>query len=647
MANESFITYKEPEMTVSADNKLWFYTSKYFDRSYANSLWFANRSYQWTWFEQNYILTLSSPFSYAIKDEYSVDFRVPYGTESLLSSAYICRVKNKGLTGERRWYYFIDSIDAYSPNMSIIHCTLDVIQTFMFDWKLGNQHILKSTGAIAESSALSDPRNFTNEDFMPEIEECSKTQYIDPLVKDTPINVTHRAFTYRVYLVVCTEMYNYDLDSSSVKWWKYSDSSLSSSGINDPSELLYCVFTTKSNAQKFLSKYDSGNKKNAIKGVYGIPWICAFGGTRLDGTTDSTSNVYTIHDEDGDHPVLGYLRSTGARYTTTTIDVPSTFYNTTTPSYAGFTPKMAKSRMIHCLSLETRNGKNALLKMTDVDWVTVGGVPKIQLTIIGVLSISPKVLVFPHIAPEVLTSASDVQTVQLEIIKNSNYLSYDISPSFSVYDDAGEEIYNKNYETAMNTQTASMIASGVAAIVGVATTVATGGATAPLLALGAITGGTVGLGKSAESIANLKATYQKPQNMIGSCESSDLWFTKMGYLVARWLSPVEQNLRSFDEHLMTEGYNYAGKIEDLGHAFANGHGITKFGRKLFVFIQTQNCKIVDGNIGIYREKIESIFNNGIRFWDVRKSDIVTYGICNYNSTILNGNQNVDTDEYST
>lgn len=613
------ITYKDPNNTlltggVTPDNKLWFFKGSWFDPTYENALWFSNLANQKYWFNNcpDRMLDITD-YTYAIKDEYSIDFRVPYSTEDLLGCTYICRIKDYNTDDEKRWYYFVDSFTAYSPNSTVIHCTLDVIQTFMFEWKLGKQHLLRTNGT--RENGLTDPRCYTNEDFMPVLEECSSTEFIDDTITDSNVGFSGHIMSTKCYLVVCTEYWNYDPDTATEGFQK-----LTSAGINDPSELNYCVFKTLAGCMYFLEKYNSGTDKNKIKGVYGIPYLCAFGGTRLDGATET---IITIRRTDGTS--IGWVRQTGARKYEKEISVPTSFY--------GYTPYINKSRMIHCLSIESRTGKSAILKMTDTDFYTSGGSTKIKLTIIGILSIAPKIIIVPHAVPESGT------------LRTSNYVSFDINPSFSVYDDAGAEIYNRNYENAVNKNNLSMIAGAVLTTLGlVGLTVATGGASAPatipatLGSIGAIVGGESAILSGAVTSANLKETYQTPQNMIGTCESEDAWHTGMTDIVLRWLSPTEQNFKAFDMYMVTNGYNYSGRIEECGTLSASGKGVNMFGRRYFNFIQTEHCKIVWGNCGIYKTKIESLFDRGIRFWNVSESAIMADGIANYTDTIISGNQ---------
>lgn len=608
------IEYKDPNNTlltggVIPNNKLWFFKGSWWDSTYENSLWFSTLSDQNRWYDNcpDRMLAVID-YTYAIKDDYSVDFRVPYSTEDLQGCTYMCRVKDYNLVTDTRWYYFVNSFTAYSPNSTVVHCTLDVIQTFMFEWKLGKQHILRTNGTL--ESGIRDVRCFTNEDFMPAIEECSSTIHIDDVLTDSSVGFSGHMMSTRCYLVVCTEYWYYDVDTQTDEFVK-----LTSSGFDDPSELNYCVFKTLAGCMYFLDKY-TGTDKNKIKGVYGIPYFCAFGGTRLDGNTET---VITLRRTDGTS--IGWVKQTGARKYEYQITVPTSFY--------GYTPYINKTRMIHCLSIESRTGKSAMFKMTDIDFYVSGGSPVIKLTIIGILSIAPKIIIVPHEVPE---SGN---------MKSSNYVSFDINPSFSVFDDAGQEIYNKNYEAAINKNNLSMIGSAISATLGgLALALPTGGSSmaVTIAALAGIVGGEIGAISGAITDANLKATYQAPQNMIGTCDADDAWFTGMNEIIIRWLSPTEQNLKAFDVYLATNGYNYSGKIDECGTLSANGRGVNMFGRPYFNFIQLDHCKVVFGNCGIYKEKIEDIFNTGIRFWNVTHPQIMADGIGNYTSAILSGNQ---------
>ena len=595
------ITYKDPNNTlltggVTPDNKLWFYGASWFDPSQENTLWFSSLANQKSWYASHRIVSMDTTDSirYAIKDQYKVDFRVPYSTEELYQCAYVCRIRILAENVDLRYYYFIDSVDAYSPNSSTIHCTLDVMQTFMFDWKLGNQHILRCNGLV--DSSLNDVRCFSNEDFMPVIEECTSSQFIDPTITDTVSGVSGKALSKRCYDVVVTEVWQ--VGGTYTKPPR--------AGLNDPSDLYHCIFTDIEFCRKFIDNYTTTNK-NKIKGVYGIPFIC------IAGSTDVAESYLPIVDViDGDPQTIGYVRQTTVHYTTYKLPVPTSWYS--------YTPYINKTNMVNVLSLETRSGKNAMFKATDLNFITENGVLKIVLSIVGILSISPKVLVFPH------SYADESHMTQM---KSSNYLSYDVSPSFSIFDSSQAEIYNNNYNLAYNKQNLAEIASAITMIGGVALAGAGGSAVG---SLAGIAGGAMGIISAEMTKANMKETYQVPQNMIGTCESRDIWYIGKFYLVARWLSPTEQNLKAFDSYLATNGYNYSGRIEDLGNL-----GITMFSRKCFNYIQIDNCKL-SGNVGIYKDDIQNIFNRGIRFWNVNDTQVNSDGIANYTSQILSRNQ---------
>ena len=653
MANESFITYKEPEMTVSADEQLWFYKGSWFDPKYNNTMWFASQkgsNSQWHWFDTNREPTISQQFRYAIKSMYEVDFRVPYSTDDLFETSYVCRIKNYGKTNEKRLMYFIDSIDAYSPNMSIVHCTLDVIQTFMFEWKLGTQHTLRTNGRYL-ASIINDERCFTNEDFAPDFEECSKSQIVDPLIspntetgyiKITDLPFKGHALTKQVYLVIATQYFDYyqyhtvgqDFEDSwhSVSYMEFANTN--NQNPKDANQLFYLVFENLEKLSHYLWMYspdltksggqsvDNAGRLNAIKGIYGIPLICAGVKAVDQGDPEIPSSIWSrdLYDNVGDF--CGYRVKSVANKIAINVDFPTSFY--------GYTPYVNKTRTYNCLSIESRSGKSVVLKANELDWTLDNGTYKLTLTIEGICSTEPKVLAIPHSLPE----------TSLTTLKTTNYFSTSVSPTFTIFNASDEQIYNKNYETAMNKESLSAITSAITMGLGIATTLATGGATAPLMALGAGVAGVSSYVGSRMERQNMKETYKPPQNMIGSAESSDIWVLDMGYIVLRWLSPTFQNMKSFDKTLATNGYNCSGDLIDLGlqSGTNQGSGFNMFGRNCFCYVQTLDCNIGSGNLGIYKNRIESIFNNGIRFWNVSNSNVNTYGIGNYTTAVLRANE---------
>lgn len=628
------ITYKDPNNTlltggVEPDTKLWFYRGSWFDPTYENALWFSKQKgtqSQWSWFDSNFITGLSTTYTYAIKSAYEVDFRVPWSTDDLFECSYICRVKNHNESNEKRWFYFINSVTAYSPNMSIVHCTLDVIQTFMFEWKLGNQSVLRCNGLYSQS-IRNDPRCFTNEDISPAFEECSHSEKIDPLLSTTDYaNVPfvtdagfdRHALTSQVFLLVATEYFDYGHyvlvgGDPSVGFRSVSTEVRSSGNDRDANQFFYCVFKTAYDLQKYLIPYGTENKMNAIKGIYGIPLICA--GQKATETGATPTDPWAIELKDILGNYVGWRIKSVPNKVTVKVDFRSSFY--------GYAPLVNKTRTTNCIAIETRSGKQCIVKANEINWDSSN---QLTLSIVGIVSTTPKVMVIPHTIPET------------DPMKTSNYLSTSICPMFAVYDESEVQIYNAQYQSAMSKEGLGMLMSVIAIALGTASAMGTGGASIPAT-LGII-GGMGGVARGAVTMRNMEETYKPPQNMVGTSDESDIWLLNLGYVMVRWLSPTQQNLMAFDKYLAMYGYNYSGETEDLGLPSGDniGKGVYFFGRKCFCYYQLANCKIVSGSLGIYKTKVENIFNTGIRFWNVYDEKVAESGICNFSSTILARNE---------
>lgn len=622
------ITYKDPNNTlltggVEPDNELWFYSSELFDATYENTLWFPSLLDQHNWFSNSsHMLFAIDNVKYAIKNEFSVEFRVPYNTEKFLGCGYVCRVKGRGTLNEKYWYYFIDRIDALSPNSSLITCTIDVIQTFMWDIELRSQQVERMLEPN-DMDYLNDLM-LTNEYDMPAIERCESYSKKNPSLSVSGIG-SGSTFSRSGILVIATQMPSFENKVSGsnspygtfdTEWHRAKLCENTNNTFQDGSGLFYFYFNDVTKALKYLYIYerkttdiatdptatDLQSHLNAIKGIYGVPLICAgqWMSDLLIPETDASLRPLTY--------VAGYRVRPFAMGVNTTITIPTSLY--------GYTPNSKKALSSLCISIETRSGKSIMLSLKDCDiQKTLSPIGYyINLSIIGICSINPTILVFPHR----LDTPSSLPTEDTTY-KSSNFIKFSFSPSFSIYDLQGEQIYNAQYESAKQQAVISMISNVVGGVMNPASI--------PMRVGGMI--------NTAISLNQLKETYNTPKNMIGDASEEDLWATDFNYLVVRFLAPCKNNFIGFDNDLSISGISYAGKVMVLSYTSDN-KGVTLNGKNYFNYIKTVNCK-VGGDVGMFKSKIESIFDNGIRFWNIANSTVASAGIGSYTPAILSGN----------
>lgn len=117
--------YIEPNSTIELFRDLRF------DNSYSNTMWFANASAQNEFFMLNYYLRYNS-YSYQRKDIGVIRIEAPIS--SLFAVNYM-RFKNTSF--ENKWFYaFVTRVEYINNITCAVYYTIDVIQTYMFDWTL-------------------------------------------------------------------------------------------------------------------------------------------------------------------------------------------------------------------------------------------------------------------------------------------------------------------------------------------------------------------------------------------------------------------------------------------------------------------------------------------------------------------------------
>ena len=118
-------------MYIAPNSTIELFKNLKLDNSYANTMWFANVSAQNTFFV-NHRFTQLNNYSYQRKDIGVI--RVE-GTVASLYDVNYMRFKNTSF--ENKWFYAFVTRVEYVNNATVnMYYTIDVIQTYMFDWQL-------------------------------------------------------------------------------------------------------------------------------------------------------------------------------------------------------------------------------------------------------------------------------------------------------------------------------------------------------------------------------------------------------------------------------------------------------------------------------------------------------------------------------
>lgn len=118
-------------MYIAPNSTIELFKSLKLDNNYGNTMWFANAGDQNNFFESRYFLKLNA-YSYQRKDIGVIRIEAPIGN---VYDVNYMRFKNDSF--ENRWFYaFITRVEYVNNVTCNIYYTIDVIQTYMFDWTL-------------------------------------------------------------------------------------------------------------------------------------------------------------------------------------------------------------------------------------------------------------------------------------------------------------------------------------------------------------------------------------------------------------------------------------------------------------------------------------------------------------------------------
>lgn len=118
-------------MYIAPDSTIELFRNLKFDNQYSNTMWFTDVTAQNTFFTTHYYLRYNS-YTYQRKDIGVVRIGAP------ISSLYaVDYMRFKNTLFENKWFYaFVDRVEYINNDVTAIHYTIDVIQTYMFDWTL-------------------------------------------------------------------------------------------------------------------------------------------------------------------------------------------------------------------------------------------------------------------------------------------------------------------------------------------------------------------------------------------------------------------------------------------------------------------------------------------------------------------------------
>lgn len=436
--------YQEPIQNVAAGGRIRFYKGLGLTPSNENTFFFADKEEQDNFFTANASNTITfsngttdNP-TMVIKSPFVRTFAIPANSAELFEYDYIQVVADTNGTGAmaKPLYMFITDIQFVNPKTAVITCSLDVIQTFMFDWELGTQSV-----AQMHSDTIYPP--FSEHLKTPEIADPSGRE----VCKTSKINVGDTASGG--FLVVATEApYKITLDSPFAVWYGWSaKSSVLGADFTpqvpisefDASEFVYTYVsevddhTAEYNLVRLLSVYNEDDKLSAIKAIIACPtqlkgtdvrdnsvqWVATQAASGLSDKPDFSEYDTILGDLYGCTPVVPAVTSD-----TVALSAPS--------SLLGYVPNDPKTWNLLELEVATPTGEYFRVRNEDI----LNNSITITLKAIG--GANPEILVYPSYSGSAAypnKGYNGAKSYKIPVISLSNF------PSYAIYDSDRQELF--------------------------------------------------------------------------------------------------------------------------------------------------------------------------------------------------------------
>lgn len=452
--------YQEPNQTVTPGGRIRFYKGLGLTPNNENTFFFADKEEQDTFFTTNASNTITfsngstdNP-TMVIKSPFVRTFAIPANSAELFEYDYIQVVADTNGSGAmaKPLYMFIIDIQFVNTKTAVITCTLDVIQTFMFDWELGTQ-------SVAQMHSNTIYTRFAEELKTPESAQPSPRE----VCKTSRINAS--ATGSLGYLVVATEapyvayfaderryarFYGYSAGSGSDGLYKAPVTDV------DASQFIYTYVeataenTAIQNLMLFLAYYNRSDRMGAIKSVVACPsilkgkdardsdvvWVDIY--DRLNNTTEPPA--FTDYEEyfPGCTPVVPEVI-----LTTTSLSAPN--------DMLGYAPKDTKTWSLLELEITTPLGEGLRVRNDEI----LNNNFLIAIKAIG--GADPAIVAYPTdgtLAVYPNAGYAGAKSYRIPVISLANF------PTYAIYDADRQELF----ETQQTIQTLGSIASFVSKI---------------------------------------------------------------------------------------------------------------------------------------------------------------------------------------
>lgn len=605
-------------MYIEPNSTLQLYKDMVLDKTYNNTLWFADINAQNAFFgNANRIAYEITKMSYQRKSRGSLKVELNIGQ---IYDVNYMRFKNDmfGTPYSTKWFYaFVDSVEYVSNTACYVNFTIDVIQTYMFDWVL-NECLIERQHSVTdvagdnleiESLELGDVIN----NDMPD------THYVFTNVGDNypASSVTGSAITK--YSIIVAMAYGTPY-TPFPEVGSYTEYDVITSGL--PTGINYIVFEIDRFDQFMYFMYQIGQYVDSVISVTVMP-------------TDYVPPAEVIEDDMGEEYVI-YGNSLPRRRTYS-VAIPT--------NLDGYLPMNKKLLTYPYCYLEVYNDQNQSI---DLKYELVQG-NSVQFSAYGIMSSVPEIVLSVDnydrgevigdiLNPKYMMSISGFPQVSYSNDAYKAWLAMNYDQRELRADVAGRELDIESRMTRLNVQANNLRTynGALGSIGGIMSTAMSAKRDSTMASgvFGSIQGFTGSI---------LEGTYNYRSAMLNQ-EAHEL----DNYKTIQGLNAEESRARKLPATpsagtsssavaIGTKGFfiqkksirgQFAMKIDKFFNMF--GYAINKVGvpnihaRSRYTYIKTNSSNVTGSIPSDDKDIINEIFNKGIRFWVA--SDIANFGI---------------------
>lgn len=590
------------------------------DRNYNHTLYFINADAQYNYFSSSNLVKYTlTEYSYQRYGKNSI--RVEILADLLFDCNYIM-FQNTAF-GDKWFYAFIDDVEYINNNTAQINYTLDVMQSWYFDYTLGECFVEREHTETDNVGENLIPENLETGEYICYNKTDILSQYMLSgiiLTKSLPTKIIFPSGNY------------ININNQEPLCFGSGSISLSLNGTNAPSGIvngltIYTGFSTcdndinsywKNQNNYALQDYNIYNSNNEIVGIYSMAFLIYIirTGDITGISEDSITNVYQYSGEFSNNDSLSLSNIRNNRpgigiLSATNINLPSLFYTEVGTNYNNIKNKKLFTYPYVQVIASNNSGNTAEYKFEHSN--------------------------IPYFIP--FECSGDIIGAGNGLLYPINYrkISYDYDSGLAL-NNMPQPIYSGNsYGQWITTNRNSLVTGILSQVVSLGTSLYSGISGGTLSAFSGVTSNAFNIFNTMAKIKDIKNT---PPQAYGQISSESL--------------SAGQNRIKFSLYTMTIKAEFARNIDNYFNMFGYAIKNIKYPNIVSVpyynlrphwnYIKTQGCIIHANeleNKGLPandEEQIAKIYDNGITFW-MNGAEVGNYSLDNSPASALEGEKN--------